>query len=298
MDIAHPGELAALGTAVCWTVTGLSFEAAGRRVGSLSVNLIRLVMAFGLLALFGLATRGQALPLDATTHAWVWLGISGLIGFAFGDLCLFRAYVLVGSRISMLLMSLVPPIAAVIGWFFLHEQLAPRDWLGMGITVTGIVWVVLERSGRQAAEVRSQMTKGVLLAFLGAVGQAVGLVLSKLGMGSYDAFAATQIRIIAGLVGLVVIFFVIGWWPRVWSALAHRGAMTRISLGAFFGPFLGVSLSLVAIQHTQTGVAATIMAIVPVLIIAPAAILFRERITLRAVLGASLAVAGVVLLFR
>ena len=136
MPIPHAGELAALGTAVCWTITALCFEAAGRRVGSLTVNLLRLVLAIGLLAAAGWVFRGLPLPTDATPRAWLWLTVSGLVGFTFGDLCLFRAFVVLGSRLSTLMMSLAPPLAALIGWLVLGEVLSGRDLLGMTLTVS------------------------------------------------------------------------------------------------------------------------------------------------------------------
>jgi drug/metabolite transporter (DMT)-like permease len=293
----HLGQLAALGTACCWTVTALAFESASKRIGSLAVNLIRLFIAFGFLTIFCAIQRGQALPLDASQHTWLWLAISGLVGFSLGDLCLFRAFVLVGSRISMLIMALVPLMCALTGWALMDERLTGQDWLGMAITIAGVVWVILERRREDSAIQRSLLSKGIALALLGALGQAVGLVLSKYGMRDYDPFAATQIRVLAGMVGFGVIFSFIGWWPKVAQAFKDRGAIARTSLGAFFGPFLGVSLSLAAVQYIETGVAATIMSIVPVLILAPAALLFKDRITRRAVLGAVLAVSGVALLF-
>jgi len=302
--MTHLGEIAALGTACCWTVTSMSFEAAGKRVGSLAVNIIRLFMAFALLTAFGWLVRGLPLPTDATARAWAWLSISGLVGFCIGDLCLFRAFVLVGARTSMLVMSLVPPIAALTGWMILGEELTWRDLAGMALTVGGVAWVVLERAPTPEAADSDESKRrgrsrlwGVLLAFGGAAGQATGLVLSKEGMGSYDPFAATQIRVIAGSAGFCVLFTVIRAWPRVRAAFRSRAAMTRIGLGAFFGPFLGVSLSLLAVQNALAGVAATIMSIVPVLIIVPAVLVFREHLTARAVLGAVIAVSGVALLF-
>ena len=308
------GELAALGTACCWTVTALSFEAASRRVGSLAVNLIRLVLAVIFVTLWGWISRGHPLPTDATAHAWVWLGLSGLVGFSIGDLCLFRAFVVLGARLTMLIFALTPLITALIGLTFLGEQLSALDWLGMGCTIGGVAWVGAERvprdgsrsedRGETAQPVPSQRdrsqhvpVRGVLLALGAAAGQGVGLVMSKHGMGSYDAFAANQIRILAGIAGFSILFFAIRWWPKVFSALTHRPAMMRISLGAVFGPFLGVSLSLIAVRYTTTGVAATIMSLVPVLIIAPSILLFREKVSLRALGGALIAVGGVALLF-
>ncbi len=293
----HLGELAALGTAACWTVTALAFESASRRVGSLVVNLVRLVMALAFLSAFSAVWRGRALPTDAGAHAWLWLSASGVVGFFVGDGCLFRAFVMLGARLSMLLMALVPPLTALGGWLVMGERLGPPQLAGMALTVAGVSWVVLERGRDGDGKRRRRPVAGILLGLGGAAGQAFGLVLSKYGMGSYDPFAATQIRVIAGILSFSALFSLLGWWPRVSAALPNHGAMARTGLGAFTGPFLGVSLSLLAVQHTQTGVAATIMALVPVLIIAPAALLFRERVTVRAVAGAVVAVCGTALLF-
>jgi drug/metabolite transporter (DMT)-like permease len=275
----------------------MSFESAGKRVGSMSVNLIRLVMALVFLSIFCWITRGRPFPDDASAHAWLWLSVSGIIGFTIGDLCLFRAFVVVGARISMLLMTLVPPFTALLGWVLLGEHLEPLDWMAMAFIVGGVAWVVLERRPVGKMKTERPSRSGILLGIAGAAGQSLGFVLSKLGMGSFDPFAATQIRVIAGIVGFSVLFLFIGWWPRVFSALKNRGAMSRISLGAVFGPFLGVSLSLVAVQHTEAGVAAALMALTPVVIIPPAIWINKERISPRAIIGAFVAVGGAALLF-
>jgi drug/metabolite transporter (DMT)-like permease len=286
--------MAAVATAMCWTLTAIAFESAGRRIGSLAVNQIRLLIALALLCGLGWARRGLVLPTDATAHNWLWLSLSGLVGFTIGDLCLFRALVVVGSRVSTLLMALVPPVTAAIGWAFLDEIPAPLKLGGMALTLTGIVIVVLERTPDTSGARRRLPAGGLLLGIGGALGQAVGLVLSKHGMGSYDAFAATQIRIIAGIAGFSVIFLFIGWWPKVIAAVR---AMKGTALGAFFGPFLGVSLSLIAVKHTQAGIAATLMALAPVLILVPTVLVQKQRVSARAVIGAVLAVAGSAILF-
>ena len=297
------GETAGLLTAVFWTVTALAFESAGKKVGSLAVNLIRLVMAFFFIGLYSLIARGFFFPTDATLFNWKWLALSGLVGFVIGDLLLFQSYLVIGARIAMLLMALAPPFAALIGWLLLGEVLTPMNWLGMALTLTGIVIVILKR---EKTEENGTITKkltsgysmhGILLALGGALGQAAGLVLSKKGMGDYDAFSASQIRVLTGIAGFSVLFFFIKRWPRVWAALKNQPAMKRITLGAFFGPFLGVSFSLLAVQHTETGIAATLMAIVPVLIIAPSVILFKEKINWKEILGAIITVGGVALFF-
>jgi len=299
----HTGEFAALLTAVFWTVTALAFEAASRKIGSMVVNLLRLIAGFIFLSLFVWFYRGALLPVDAPAHAWLYLTLSGLIGFVFGDLCLFQAFVVIGARISMLLMALAPPMTALIGWLVLGETLSLQSWTGMVLTISGIALVVLKR--RTAEESNGGIRKirfnypvwGILLGLGGAAGQAAGLVLSKIGMEGYDAFASTQIRVISGITGFAFLFTVMGFWKHAFRAVRHPKPMLQLTLGAFFGPFLGVSFSLISIKYADTGIASTIMAIVPVLIIPPSMILYKEKVTLKETAGAILAVCGVAMFF-
>lgn len=297
------GEIAALFTAAFWTVTSLSFESAGKKVGSLSVNLIRLIIAFLIYCVLNFFRRGMIFPFDAGAERWAWLALSGLVGFVIGDLLLFQSYVVIGARIAMLIMALAPPITAFVGWIVLGETLSLMNWLGMIVTLLGIAIVILKREIREDDSAKklkittSYSIKGILLAFGGAIGQGVGLVLSKKGMGDYDAFAASHIRVITGMVGFAIIILVTKRLGKVWKALHHTSAMKRITLGSFFGPFLGVSFSLIAIQHTRAGIAATLMAIVPVLIIPPAIFLFHEKVNWKEFLGATITVGGVAIFF-
>lgn len=299
----HPGEFAALLTAFFWTITALAFEAASRKIGSMVVNLLRLLVGFCFLTVFVFFYRGSLLPIDAPTHAWLYLILSGLVGFVFGDLCLFQAFVVVGARISMLMMALAPPMTALIGWVVLGETLLWKSWIGMALTLSGIALVVLKRHTPEESNGGFRKVKfnyplwGILLGLGGALGQAAGLVLSKVGMQGYDTFASTQIRVITGIAGFAILFTIMGLWKDAFRALSKRKPMLQLSLGAFFGPFLGVSFSLIAIKYADTGIASTIMAIVPVLIIPPSMILYKEKVTFKEVAGALLAVSGVAMFF-
>lgn len=289
------GEFAALLTALCWTFGAIAFEIACKRAGALAVNWIRLAIGFILLVVFCTCYRNLPFPTDASLRTWLWLSLSGVIGFSIGDTLLFRAFAVIGSRISMLIMSIVPPITAFLGWIVMGEVLGVLGFLGMVLTVGGILMVVLERKKDQVQS--KYPLSGVLMALGGAVGQAVGLVLSKYGMGNYNAFAATQIRILAGIIGFSVLFFFLKRWGTIGQAMKDRKTLTPISIGAFLAAFLGVSFSLLAVQHTTTGVASTIMAIVPVLIIPPAVLIFKEKVSLKEVVGAFITVSGVAVLF-
>ena len=204
----HIGELAALATACFWTVTALSFEFASKRVGSLAVNMIRLTLAFILLAILTLITRGIALPLDASPHAWLWLSLSGLIGLVLGDYFLFKSYAILSSRIAMLIMTTVPPMTALIGWLLLGEKMGLLHIFGMFMTVSGIFLAVFSMPENGKKIKLNYPVMGIVFALIGSAGQAGGLVLSKYGMGSYNAFAASHIRIIAAVIGyaLIIIF--------------------------------------------------------------------------------------------
>jgi drug/metabolite transporter (DMT)-like permease len=238
------------------------------------------------------------LPSDATQFNWIWLTLSGLIGFVFGDLFLFKSYALIGSRFSMLIMTLVPPITAFISFLILGERLNMFQFFGMALTFSGIALAIFNRGGKGEKIITLKLApRGIIFALGGALGQALGLVLSKHGMKGYDAFAATQIRIIAGIVGFASLITVLSRWNYVNKAIARRDAMMFITLGAFFGPFLGVSFSLISVKHTEAGIASTIMAIVPVLILVPAVLLYRQKVTFAEFAGALLSVIGVGMFF-
>lgn len=291
------GEVAALLTAVFWTITALAFESASIKVGSLSVNIIRLVIGLLFLSVFTYFQRGLFFPTDATVENWIWLAISGIIGFVLGDLFLFKSYTIIGSRFAMLVMTLVPPITALLGWMILGEKLTFYSYIGMFLTFTGIAMAIFSR-GKSKMKISLKLAPiGILYAFGGAVGQAAGLVLSKFGMQGYDPFAATQIRIIAGTAGFAVLVTFMGRWRKIFRAFIHLPAMTGITIGSFFGPFLGVSFSLLAVKYTLTGIASTIMAIVPVLIIPPAVWIYKQKVTPLEIIGAIVSVCGVALFF-
>lgn len=294
---SHLGEFSALLTAFFWTITALSFESAAHKIGSLAVNILRLIIGLAFLSIFTFIKRGLILPLDASLNNWIWLTLSGFVGFVFGDLFLFKSYTIIGSRFSMLIMTLVPPITALFGFIILEERLTLFHYLGMTMTFSGIAMAIFSRNGKGEKLSLKLAPRGLLYAFGGAVGQALGLVLSKLGLKDYDPFAATQIRIIAGIAGFTVLVTFMSRWGSIIRATNDRKGMMATSLGAFFGPFLGVSFSLIAVKYTEAGIASTIMALVPVFIILPAVILYKQKVTLAEFLGAVVSVAGVALFF-
>lgn len=294
---SHIGVLAALASALCWAVTAIMFESAGKKVGSISVNLIRLVIAFILLSIFNLFNRGMILPIDASDSAWLWLSISGIIGFVIGDLFLFQAYVEIGSRISMLIMSTVPPITAITGFIMMGERITPLGITGMITTIVGIALVILTKNPQDKKVKFSHPLKGLIYAFIGALGQAFGLVFSKHGMGAYNPFAATQIRIISAIIGFSIVITITKNWDKVYAALKNIKAMRYISVGSFFGPFIGVSLMLLAVQYAPTGIVSTITSITPILLIPVSIIVFKEKIYLREIIGAFISIIGISLLF-
>jgi len=293
----YKGEIFALLTALCWTVTALSFESATKKVGSLVVNIIRLALACIFLSIFNLFVSGSIIQPGAGNHQWLWLSLSGLVGFVFGDYFLFKSYTLISSRISMLIMTLVPPITTIFGFIFLHERMRLTDVLGMLMVVSGIATTVLNRKNDNNGFRFKHPLRGLLYAFGGALGQAFGLILSKYGMKDYNAFAATQIRTITGLAGFAILISLLKKWNNVFQAFSNPPAMKGISLGSVFGPFLGVSLSLLAIQHTNTGIASTLMALVPVIIIVPLVFIYKQSVRWPEIIGAVVSVIGAALLF-
>ena len=296
--MTYIGEIAALSTVFCWAIGTLAFEAAGRRIGSTPLNFIRLGMAWGMLAIWGLvSSRYVLIPFDASSEQWLWLGLSGLVGFFLGDLCLFRALVLIGPRLCTLVFTLAPVMTALLGWLILGERLTWTSGLGMALTLGGVVWVVAERKVDASVKHWHPSAWGVTLAVLGALGQALGMVLGKKVIEGMDPIAATQIRITAALPAFAILFLALRWYPRVVQGLKNRRAMALMTLGAFVGPVLGVSLLMLSMQYLPAAVSQTFVAALPIVILPFVIVIHKERVSPRAAIGSVLAVAGVAILF-
>lgn len=288
----HLGEIVALTVAVTWTASAIFFEKAGKNIGSLAVNFIRIIWSFLLLGITLLFTKQTFLPMDATAYQWFWLGLSGVVGLFLGDMFLFKSYIIMGARTSSLIMSTAPILTTIIGWFFLNETLGAKSIVAILISVTGVMIVIVNKNLKVKVP-----AKGILYAFLGALGQATGLILSKKGIGDYDPIAATQIRLVFALIFFLVMITSTKQWRKVKLAVKNTKGMKDVFLGSFFGGFIGITLSLYAVQQTHTGVASTLMALVPVLIILPSAIVFKEKIAPNHVIGAIISIIGVSLFF-
>ena len=292
------GELAALATSLFFSFGSIFFTLAGRRVGSMVVNRTRLVLAVVLLSVTHWVMLGSPLPLYAEQERWLWLGLSGIVGLVLGDICLFRAFVSIGPRLSMLMMSLAPVIAAIQAWIFLGETMSTGQMAGVLITLGGITWVVMERNGDNNQKNRDY-AHGILYGLGGALGQATGLVLAKNGLfGEFSPISANIIRMITAAVVLWMMTFIQREAGKTLKTLAEdrRGVGFTIA-GAIAGPFLGASFSLLAVQHTEVGVASTLMALAPLFLLPLSYVIFKERFGWGVITGTLLAVFGVAILF-
>lgn len=302
------GEIAALITAFCFAASSVFFTAAGRRLGSQVTNRTRLVVATILLMLVHWLALGSPLPLDAAPERWFWLGLSGIIGLAIGDAFLFQAYVSIGPRLGLLLLSFSPALSTILAWLLLGEALGLGQLLGILITMTGIMWVVLDRKANGNGTGQHPLKdllqdkhyrNGILFGLGGAVGQAFGLTLAKNGLGGdFPAISGTLMRM-----SLATIVF----WGLTAAQKQVRPTFEKIRSvpkglwyvlgGAIIGPVTGVTFSLYAVQHSPVGVASAIMALPPVILLPVSRFILKEQFGWGAVWGTLLAVAGVVILF-
>ena len=299
------GELISLGVAFSWTATALLSEFGSKRLGNLTLNVWRM----GLTLLFSMVlfvfVLGTPVPTGVSATACWWMLLSGLVGYAVGDYCLFQCYIIIGSRYGQLFMTLAPLAAALTAWITLGQQMAPMSIVAMMVTLLGISISVIGRGEKHTLSLKLPL-RGVLFAIGAAVCQGVGLVISKIGMDYYDAslmpswvvpFSANFLRCIAGIVGFSVMLYLReGFQPLRESVHDSRGLLVVVAT-TIFGPFVGVGFSLMAVQYTSAGVASTLMALTPIIIILPSYWLFRQPITWRTVLGAVISVIGVSLFF-
>ena len=297
------GELAALGASAVWSFTSIWFTLAGQRVGSAVVNRLRLLFAVIILSIVHWILFGSLFPREAEIDRWVWLGLAGVIGMAMGDASLFQAFVLIGTRRSMLLVTLTPVFSTLIAWIWLGETLEPIKVAAIIVIVAGITWVVSERkeadtkAGAQTEDRRSTLT-GVLLGILAAFGTSAGFVLSKRGLyGVFSPLSAALIRMSVATVFIWILTLVRRQVLPTLRTFYERPAFWYIACGSVTGPVIGIWLSMVAVQRAPVGVASALMSLSPIALIPLSYRVFNDRITPRAVFGAFIALAGATALF-
>lgn len=306
------GEIISLGVACSWTVTALVSEIGTRRIGVLNFNVWRLGTALLFTAVMVYALTGKVGPAYAGWETWMWMGLSGFVGFFLGDYCLFKSYIYISSRYSQLFMTLAPAAAAIAAWVTLGETMTWKNILAMTITLSGIAMTVLAKGDDGKGLSFNLPWKGMLYAIGAGLGQGFGLVLSKIGMEHYEAdipavmasemesvipFSANMIRCVIGFVCFLLVVL-LGKGGKVLAGnVKDKKAMKMMLTAVMFGPFLGVGFSLMAVQYTNVGIAQTLMALTPILIILPSYWIFKQPVTLKGVIGACVSVVGAALFF-
>lgn len=303
--MAYIGELISIGVAFSWTATALLSEFGSKRLGNLTLNVLRMSLALLFSMVLFWVVMGSPVPIGISTEAYGWMLLSGLVGYVIGDFCLFQCYIIIGSRYGQLFMTLAPLAAALMAWITLGQQMTMISILAMLITLSGIGISVLGRGEHHKVSLKLPLN-GVLFAVGAAMCQGVGLVLSKIGMDHYEAgampawlipFSANFIRCIAGIIGFTLLLYFREGFSPLREAIHDVKGMTVATATTVFGPFVGVGFSLMAVQYTNAGIASTLMALTPIIIILPSYWLFHEKITWKAVLGAVISVLGVSLFF-
>jgi drug/metabolite transporter (DMT)-like permease len=289
------GELAALLTATCWSFNSILFSDAGRRIGSQSVNHLRLWMALIILGLIQLIFFGKPVPSIPAEGAF-YLAVSGIIGFFIGDAMLFESFVLIGARMGMLMMTAVPIFSTFLAWSFLDEKLGVLQLAAILVTTVSIAFVVAER--RNNDRQKGYLARGIVLGLGGALGQATGLLFSKKGMlEGVHPISANLVRVFAATMMMAFYFLFRKRFVADFKKLKKNGVLPRIVGGAILGPVIGVIFSLVAILYAHMGIASTLMSMSPVLMIPLSRIIYKERITFRMVLWTLMATTGAAWLF-
>jgi len=309
------GELISLGVAMSWTVAALASEVASKRLGVMSLNVWRLGLAATLTAVLMWVTTGEWWPVYAGLETWMWMLSSGFVGYFFGDYCLFNSYLTIGSMYGQLFMTLAPAVAALSAWVLLGQTMPAQSIVAMFITMIGIGIAI---TGKHAADGKHHAfsvqlpLKGILFGIGAGVGQGLGLVLSKVGMDHYMRdipaeqlsvmegvlpFSANFIRCLAGLACFSAVVSLHRRWGDFGQTARDGKGLGAMTLAVMSGPFLGVAFSLMAVNYTAAGIASTLMALTPILIIVPSYYLFKTPITLRCILGAVISVVGASLFF-
>ncbi len=294
--MAYLGEISALITAFLWSGTSIAFTAASTRIGSLQLNINRMLLA--LILLFLTIIVGN-INYSISYLQIYFLVLSGIAGLVLGDTFLFKAFQYIGARVGMIIMAFVPAISTILALIFLDETISLGGLLGMLITLSGIFIVIIEKKEIHHTKVKTNKL-GIFYGFLGALGQASGLIFAKLAFveGNINGFVATFVRISSSVAIMLIVALAVRRYKnpvKIYSK--DTKALAATIIGTILGPFLGITFSLISIEYTKVGIASTLMAMVPVIMLPLVKFYYKERLNWRAIAGAFMAVGGVAILF-
>lgn len=300
------GLIAACTTLLSWSFGTIVFLRASRSIDPGLLNRTRLLLAVGATAVLCCAVQGWwpwQIFTGSVWDQWLWLGLSGIIGLTVGDLFGFTSLRILGARRQSVVGTMAPAAAAVVGFVVLGETLTLVDIGAMALSIFGVMFAM--SSAQERTDVQREgygsFTLGILLALGGAVCQGAGLVIAKLGLeagdGAIAPFHATFMRMSVGFVGTYVLDIIRRAPHRpLREAFVDKPAARAMYLGVLFGPIIGVTASLVAARYLEVAIAQTIMSMVPFVVMGIAAVVDRQPLPWRSVVGAVIAVIGVVLL--
>ncbi len=287
------GELAAITAALCWTLNSLAVERLGRGLSGWGLNMLTKAGGLILVSLLALAMHGSLLP-QASARQWILLLFSGLIGFSIGDGFLYAAFQQIGARRTLLIFSANPIIAAILGWALMGEALSARHVAGILLAVAGIMIVI---QGDVTGSQKNPQWQGILWAALATLGQAGGVILSKMSLENLDAVPAAQIRLVGGLAGMALILSLFRKWGHLPAILRDRKGRQTLSVSVILGTLIGMVLSMLSVKLIPVAVASILFSLMPVMILPISAWILKERVNAREILGALITVGGVSLLF-
>ncbi len=294
------GEIAAIGTSICFSIGPTFFTLAGRKTGSVVVNRSRLLIAALILMAVHWVMYGTPLPFDAGPDRWIWFTLSGVLGLTLGDAALFQAFVMLGPRITMLIFAVSPIFSAIFGWFFFGETTTLYQILAICLTLGGIAWVTINQGDELPNNLdRKSYSKGLFFAFIAAIGQAVGLFTAKMGLvDNYSTISGIVMRMVTAMVAIWIWTILSGKAKETYQTLKENPtAVKYIFIATLIGPITGVWLSLVSVQASSLGVASTLQALPPIFLLPISYFVFKEKINSKAIFGTLIAIIGVGLLF-
>lgn len=301
------GEAIALLTTLCWSIGIFPFTEAAKRFGTAALNQYRLLLAWLIISVILISYNHltvSALFARPLFYQYLYLGLSGIVGFTIGDYFSFASFKLLGPKLGSLYTTFAPGAALFMGFLILGQKINFIGLVGIGITLTGVIWLTLSKKDEKASKKAgfSRDRKGILYGITGALCQGSGLVLSKLGLDYYaeklPTMHAVWIRLLFAFTAAFIISIVTGnLWKNTKPIVTNQSnGLIYMVLGTLFGPVAGVTLSLVAIQHLHVAAAQTIFALLPITVLPINYFYYKEKITPVALLCCVIALLGVMVL--
>ncbi len=284
------GKLFALLCAILWATAVILFKKSGEKTSPTALNLFKSVVAVVFVfPLFLIEDVSSNIVQTDWAELWL-LIISGIIGIAIADSLFFKSLNMIGAGLTAIVDCSYSPMTILLSYLFLSERIS-ISMIGGSLLVALAVVIGAYQKGNRGLDLLNTV-KGIILGLLAIFFILTSVILMKPVLETKSIFFVTEIRLVAGLIGIGLIISFRKNRKQIFKSAFDRTNFKYAFPAAFLGNVLSMTFWIAAFKLTNINSAAILNQTNTIFIIIMASLFLKEIFTVRKLIATMLAIGG------